>query len=163
MKKLTEKPHDVPLLLVIVGGGAYGKVLESLVESLQLQSSVQLVGSVPHSQLLWYYNAADLVCLMSEKEGWPNVILEALACGRPILASRAGGIPEILTSPNVGRVIERNLSQLVQSMELALQQDWNVLEIVGHAKMFDWTQTAQSVATVLTSVVPKPTVEYLHR
>ncbi len=163
MKKLTEKSHDIPPLLVIVGGGVYAKVLESLIESLQLQSSVQLVGSVPHSQLLWYYNAADLVCLMSEKEGWPNVILEALACGRPILASRAGGIPEILTSPNVGCVIERNVSQLVQSMEQALQQDWNVPEIVGHAKRFDWTQTAQSVETVLTSVVPQPTVEYSHR
>ena len=163
MKELTEKPQDRPLLLVIVGGGAYVKILEALIGSLQLQSSVQLVGAVPHDQLLWYYNAADLVCLMSEKEGWPNVILEALSCGRPMLASRAGGIPEILTSPNVGHVIERSVSQLVESMEQALQQDWNVPEIVAHAKMFDWTQTAQSVETVLRSVVPQQKVEYSHR
>ncbi len=151
--KLAEKSNEIPPLLVIVGGGAYMSVLESLVVRLQVESSVQLVGAVPHDQLLWYYNAADLVCLMSEKEGWPNVVLEALACGRPVLASRAGGIPEILTSSSVGTLVERNLPQLVQGMEKALKQEWDVLEIVEHSQMFSWTQTAQSVTDVLHSVV----------
>ena len=161
--ELAEKSNEIPPLLVIVGGGIYTQVLEALVQRLRLESSVYLVGAVPHDQLLWYYNAADLVCLMSEKEGWPNVVLEALACGRPVLASRAGGIPEILTSSQVGNLVDRNVSQLALCMEAALNQKWDVSEIVGHAQRFSWTQTAQSVTEVLHSVLCQQQVVQSHR
>ncbi|MGB0909853.1 MAG: glycosyltransferase family 4 protein [Nitrospirales bacterium] len=153
LKELAEKSNENTPLLLIVGEGAYHATLQKIIDDLGVQPYVQLVGAVPHEQLSWYYNAADLVCLMSEREGWPNVILEALACGRPVMASRVGGIPEILTSPKVGSLVERHVPQLVLCMAEALERDWNVLEIVGYAKTFSWNQTAQSVEEVLRSVV----------
>ena len=155
---MPKKTNENTPLLLIVGGGAYQGTLQKIIEDLGVQPYVQLVGAIPHGQLSWYYNAADLVCLMSEREGWPNVVLEALACGRPVMASRVGGIPEILTSPKVGILVERHVPQLVLCMAEALEQDWNVLEIVGHAKTFNWTQTAQSVEGVLKSVVQQQRV-----
>ncbi|WP_447968785.1 glycosyltransferase family 4 protein [Nitrospira sp. M1] len=153
LKKLSEKSYESTPFLLIVGGGAYHKVLERLVEDLGLSQWVRLVGATPHDQLTWYYNAADIVCLMSEREGWPNVILEALACGRPVVATKVGGIPEILTSPHVGCLVERDMSQLALCLEQALQREWTVSEIVAHANGFSWTRTARSVVEVLTSVV----------
>ncbi|GJL54379.1 MAG: glycosyl transferase family 1 [Nitrospirales bacterium] len=153
LKELSEKSYETTPFLLIVGGGAYQKVLERLVEDLGVAQWVRLVGAVPHEQLIWYYNAADIVCLMSEREGWPNVILEALACGRPVVATNVGGIPEILTSPDVGRLVERDVPQLVRCLEQALQQEWDVSAIVAHARAFSWTRTARSVMEVLTSAV----------
>ena len=153
LKEFSEKSYKVSPLLIIVGGGEYHKVLERLIEDLGVDPWVRLVGPIPHEHLLWYYNSADVVCLMSEKEGWPNVILEALACGRPVVASKVGGIPEILTSPTVGCLVERDVQQLTECLERALLHDWNVHEIVKHARAFSWPRTAELVAGVLESVV----------
>lgn len=158
VKEISEKSYEIMPLLVIVGGGEYQKTLESLIEKLGIRPLVRLVGAIPHAELRWYYNAADIVCLMSEKEGWPNVILEALACGRPVVASRAGGIPEILTSSHVGCTVERDVVPLTQCLEESLEREWDIPVIVGHAKLFSWGRTAQSVAEVLQSVLRKSKV-----
>jgi len=158
LKRLSEKSYETTPLLIIVGGGAYSKVLERLTEDLGVTQWVRLVGATPHDQLIWYYNAADIVCLLSEREGWPNVILEALACGRPVVATQVGGIPEILTSPQVGRLVEREVEPLTQCLEQALQQEWNVSKIVEHAKAFSWPRTARSVGEVLNAVVSQEKV-----
>jgi len=47
-------------------------------------------------------SAADVFCLASEREGWPNVIHEALACGLPVVATNVGGVPEMIPSDRFG-------------------------------------------------------------
>jgi glycosyltransferase involved in cell wall biosynthesis len=105
-------------------------------------------------QLVWFYNAADVCCLLSEREGWPNVIVEALACGTPVLATSVGGIPEILTSPKVGTLVERKPEYVAKALKTSLERTWSKSEIVNHAQQFRWSQTADAVKEVFQSVLP---------
>ena len=93
--------------LVIVGEGEERRELERLISDRGLEERVQLAGDVPHDSLRDWYNAADLFCLMSDREGFPNVLLEAMACGTPVVATRIWGVPEIVTSDSLGLMTER--------------------------------------------------------
>ena len=86
------------LRLYIIGEGPYRTELERLIKSLGLQERVQLLGKRPNEELPFWFSAASLSCLASSREGWPNVVTESLACGTPVVATRVGGIPEILHS-----------------------------------------------------------------
>lgn len=90
----------------LIGGGADAAKLRSLVRAERLESRVSLAGSCAHAELPNWYQAADVVALPSYSEGIPNVLREALACGRPFVASDVGGIPEI-AHPSYSRLIPR--------------------------------------------------------
>jgi len=117
----------------------------------QLQNKVFLSGNRPNEELPLWFSAADLSCLMSSREGWPNVISEALACGTPVLATRAGGIPEILTSPELGMFVERNVDSIAAGLEQALARAWNREETARHARSRSWETVAAEVEAFLKS------------
>ncbi|MEO8386751.1 MAG: glycosyltransferase, partial [Betaproteobacteria bacterium] len=81
--------------LLIIGEGPERARLETLVSKRKLSGRVRLLGSVAHRELPPFYSAADIFVLASSREGWPNVTLEAMACGTPVVATNVGGIPEI--------------------------------------------------------------------
>ncbi|MEM6483426.1 MAG: glycosyltransferase [Pseudomonadota bacterium] len=81
--------------LHIVGDGPLRGDLQQLVGGLGMEDRVIFHGALPHTQLCNWFAASDLVVLPSQNEGVPNVLLEAMACSRPYVASRVGGIPEI--------------------------------------------------------------------
>jgi glycosyltransferase involved in cell wall biosynthesis len=76
--------------------------LKKLTGSLGLGERVRFLGAVPQEQLAEYYGAADALVLASSREGWPNVLLEAMACGTPVVSTRVGGTPEIVAAPEAG-------------------------------------------------------------
>jgi teichuronic acid biosynthesis glycosyltransferase TuaC len=78
--------------------GDYRKELNQFIEQHKLQKHVVFVGAVDNSQLITWYNAADVFCLASRGEGSPNVLTEALACGTPAVATNVGSVPEIMAS-----------------------------------------------------------------
>jgi teichuronic acid biosynthesis glycosyltransferase TuaC len=82
--------------LAFVGRGPIGPALEARARELGLAARVELVPEVPPETLAEWYGAADLLLLTSKSEGRPNVVLEALASGRPVLATEAGGTAELL-------------------------------------------------------------------
>ena len=90
---LTKK--ETGLRLVIIGDGPYKKKLQAMVARLQLSDSISLPGRLPLPTIAIWMNAATVFCLPSHSEGVPNVILEALSCGTPVVATSVGGIPEI--------------------------------------------------------------------
>ena len=81
--------------LHLIGEGPQRAVLERQVRSAGIVGRVVFHGPVPHESLPDWFRAADLFVLASRSEGIPNVLLEAMACGLPFVASRVGGIPEI--------------------------------------------------------------------
>jgi glycosyltransferase involved in cell wall biosynthesis len=152
-KILSDKSREDDQRLVVVGEGSNRKDLEKLLSSFQLGEHVNLVGAIPHQDLFLWYNAADLFCLASEKEGWPNVLLESLACGIPVVATDVGGIPEIIRSDRVGLLTERNERDIAKNISIALKKEWDHDEIMQYAREHTWNKVAQSVYEVFQTVL----------
>lgn len=151
--RTTGKGGEV--FLVIVGAGTFRKDLEQMIAMLQIGDQVRLVGDIPHHELCDWYNAADLFCLASEREGWPNVVLESLACGTPVLATAVGGIPEIIRSDTIGLLTERNDRAIAETIISALQRSWDRDAIVAYAGKHGWGQVADSVQQVFVKVLSR--------
>lgn len=99
--------------LLIVGTGPEAAALDALSRRLGVAERVRLVGAVPHAELGQYYGAADALVLATVREGWPNVLLEAMACGTPVIATAVGGVPEIVAAPEAGLMLEERSATAV--------------------------------------------------
>ncbi|MFT7461710.1 MAG: teichuronic acid biosynthesis glycosyltransferase TuaC [Pseudohongiellaceae bacterium] len=109
-------PHSGPTL-VFVGGGEERENLEALAGTLGVADRVRFVGAVPPTDLTQWYRAADVMILASLREGWPNVVLEALACGTPVLATKIWGTPEILNGCPAGKLVPATVQGLASGLE----------------------------------------------
>lgn len=150
MGKIKSSQRERNLRLYIVGYGRYRGRLEGQIARLGLQSYVKLVGQIPHNQLYKWYSAADLFCLASSKEGWPNVVMESLACRLPVVATRVGGVPEILVSQEYGLLLDavqgpQLVDQLCDGILAALQKNWNREGMEAYARENSWSAVAQRV------------------
>ena len=139
------------LRLYIIGEGVYRSELEKLVNERELRDRVYLMGNRPNDELNAWFNAADVSCLLSSREGWPNVLLESLACGTPVVATKAGGIPEIIVSTNMGILVDRNIPAVTAGLEQALNGAWNREEIARVAQTRTWDAVAGEVETFFRS------------
>jgi teichuronic acid biosynthesis glycosyltransferase TuaC len=90
----------------LIGKGHDEAQLRALTEQLGIAAQVSFLGRLPAREIATWLNACDLFCLPSESEGLPNVVIEALACGRNVVGTRAGGIPELLSEES-GIVVPR--------------------------------------------------------
>jgi glycosyltransferase involved in cell wall biosynthesis len=88
--------------LLIAGDGPERAALEALAASHGVADRVRFMGSVPHHALARIYSAVDALVLASSREGWPNVLLEAMACGSPVVASNVWGAPELVCDHAAG-------------------------------------------------------------
>jgi glycosyltransferase involved in cell wall biosynthesis len=89
--------------------------------------------------------AADVFCLPSIREGCPNVILEALSCGRPVVATTVGGIPELIEPHNGVLVPPSEPAALADALDQALGREWDSAEIRRHASRFSWETSAAAL------------------
>jgi glycosyltransferase involved in cell wall biosynthesis len=149
---LVARPVYSDLQLTIVGDGLIHEDLEKLISNLKLRHRVLLVGAIPHEQLYLWYSAADLFCLASHREGWPNVILEALACGTPVVATSVGGVSEVIRSDKVGLLADRTEAALTENIDCALKKKWSAEDLVEYARLHTWDRTASDVLQVFESV-----------
>jgi len=135
--------------LYILGEGPYRTELEQLTRELGLEKLVHLVGKHPNEELPLWFSSASLSCLASSREGWPNVITESLACGTPVVATRVGGIPEILHSPDLGILVEQSSEAIAAGIQEALAKNWDREEISRRNSSRTWKTVAEEVETVL--------------
>ncbi len=145
------------LLHVIIGislPGYEGRpALERQVRELGLERHVMIVGERPHEEIPYWLAAADVFCLATRSEGWPNVLLEALACGRPVVATRVGGVPEIVTDPAFGILVPpADDAALAAALREALSRSWDASAMVAHAATHSWDRVAATVVETLRSV-----------
>jgi glycosyltransferase involved in cell wall biosynthesis len=140
-------------ILVIVGRGPEEERLRRLTRELGLDARVRFEGVVPHEALAPWYAAADLFALATEREGWPNAVLESLACGTPVVATRVGGVPEILRNDRVGFMAERDDESFARALESALGRPWDRAEIARFAAGHTWTAAARAAYAVLESAL----------
>ncbi|MEM8883289.1 MAG: glycosyltransferase [Planctomycetota bacterium] len=128
---------------------AYEDELEVQARALGLQDRVHLPGPAPQADLSKWFSAADVSCLASTREGWPNVILESLASGCPVVAARVGGVPEVLTDPAVGLVFDRTVADLTSALQSALTATWDRNRIRTYAEERSWDECARRCIDVL--------------
>lgn len=116
--------------LFIFGEGPERAALTAQIAALGLQERVALPGAKPQTDLADWYAAADVFCLASSREGCPNVVLEALACGAPVVASDVGGIGELVSAARLGRLVPNAeartdlVKAFAEQLQAALAQDW---------------------------------------
>lgn len=134
--------------LIVVGRGPMRRRLEAMAKRLGIRDRVHFAGEVPHLQVSDYIRASDLVLISSRAEGNPAILVEALACGRPVVAARVGGIPEVL-GLRQGILFEPgNVEELVDSMGGALAQNWSSQEIAAGASVWAWPELARRLKAV---------------
>jgi teichuronic acid biosynthesis glycosyltransferase TuaC len=141
------------LRLYIIGEGPYRAELEKLIKSIGLEERVQLLGKRPNEELPFWFSAASLSCLASSREGWPNVVTESLACGTPVVATRVGGIPEILHSPEVGTLVEQTSEDVAAGIVKSLGKEWDRQAISREASARTWETVAEEVEEVLSHTI----------
>lgn len=131
--------------LAIAGDGPERHALETLASQISVSSRLQFLGRVDQTQLAEYYSAADIVVLPSSREGWPNVLLESMACGTPVVATRVGGIPEIVTSADTGRLMRgRTVADLVEAVSDLWQHLPERTTVRSYAQGRSWKSTTDA-------------------
>ncbi|WP_313702872.1 glycosyltransferase family 4 protein [Massilia sp.] len=136
----------LPLLpdvrLVLAGDGPDRAKLENLARELQVLDRVSFLGAVPQAQLRAHYGAADALVLSSSREGWANVLLEAMACGTPVVASRVYGTPEVVAAPEAGVLMrERSYQGVADAVTLLRANYPDRAATRRYAERFSWDDT----------------------
>jgi glycosyltransferase involved in cell wall biosynthesis len=120
---ITESPE---IKLLIIGQGELEKNISIFIKSNNLSNNIKVLGSVDNNKLPLYYNIADIFVFPTHFEGFPAVILEAWACGTPILSTKVPGIQTLITNKVNGLLIQKdNKKELINSINL-LKKDYYV-------------------------------------
>lgn len=137
---------DVPdVTLMVAGQGPLEAALRQLADRLGIATRVRFLGGVANEALCDYYNAADALVLASSREGTPNVVLEALASGTPVILAPFDGAVDLVESPVAGQVAEARTGE-------AIRASWQKLRahapdpaaVRRYAQRFDWAPTIQA-------------------
>lgn len=129
--------------LLIVGAGEEQGRLEAQIRALGVGARVRMVGAVPNQELADWYSAADALILASSREGWANVLLESMACGTPVVATRIWGTPEVVGSEAVGLLVDRRDGEAFGAALLQLLASPRDRQAVRrYAEGFSWEATS---------------------
>ncbi len=150
---LPQLLRDQPELHYLVVGGAspegdISAQLRAQTRALGLDTRVHFLGPMAPDELKWPLSAADVFVLSTRNEGWANVILEAMACGLPVVASDVGGNREVVCDARYGEIVPFDDARaLTDALARALARDWDRDAIIAYARANDWSgRVAELVA-----------------
>jgi teichuronic acid biosynthesis glycosyltransferase TuaC len=142
--------------LLIVGDGPERSSLQKLAKSLSVADRIAFLGSMPQAALPNIYAAADVLVLASRYEGWPNVLLEAMACGTPVVVSDIPGMSEIVTSQAVGHLVrERTPRSFAHTVRQIVHDAPSRITIRRYAEDFSWAATTEGQLTLFRSILQR--------
>ena len=153
-KYLIEAMHEVlkhrkDVICIIVGGGALKYKLKNQIKNLGLENHVKLIGGKPHNEMPIWMNACDVIVLPSLRESFGIVQIEAMACGKPVVATYNGGSEEIITSEDCGYLVEpANPEELAEKILIALDKEWDGEKIRRYAERFRWENIVKEILEV---------------
>ncbi|MBV1911056.1 MAG: glycosyltransferase [Kangiellaceae bacterium] len=141
--------HEEVELLVIGSGPLEFEIKKQIMDN-ELENKITLIGRVEHQFIPDYLAAVNLLCLPSLREGCPNVVLEALSCGTPVVASNVGAVPDIISKPEFGLVVSpENPDALAEGISKSLNIDKNDMPVFD---WYDWDKNAEMVVQQLYSL-----------
>lgn len=166
---IPRKGHDVAVRalaripeaeLLIAGEGPERNRLEVLAGELGVHERVHLLGRVPHEELPELYSAADALVLASSREGWANVLLEAMACGTPVVASDVWGTAEVVRDPAAGTLVpERTPEAFAAAINRLLAEPPDRGATRAYAEGLGWDDTSKGQLRVFRSILGRSPAE----
>jgi len=145
--------NEQPLLTLVFAGAGAGNEksrLLALAKQLDMSEKVTFLGTVAHEKLPKLIANAKVLALPSYNEGVPNVVLEAMACGTPVLATKVGGIPEVINEEICGQLIQpRSDNEVAQGLRVVLAKKWNKKLIRQHSEIFTWAKNKKQLVELL--------------
>jgi glycosyltransferase involved in cell wall biosynthesis len=162
LKALENRGITAELLMAGTAGrgGRYEQEIKRLVSTLGLEQRVRFLGQVAPDALAEIMAAVDVLCLCSAREGWPNVVHEALACGTPVIATDVGGIRKLIASESYGHVIPINdQAGLEDALYHTFQVTWDHAAIAAWAQQRSWRTVAADVLAEFSRIVAAETRE----
>jgi glycosyltransferase involved in cell wall biosynthesis len=138
---LTRVPE---LSLWVVGAGPERGRLETLAQGLGVAGRVRFLGAVPYEEMPAVYSAADLLVLASEREGWPNVLLEAMACGARVVTTDVSDVRNVVNAPEAGVWVgDRSAGSLARAAQQVLSTDITREATRAFALSYSWEATTR--------------------
>jgi len=138
------------------GGPGFERALRAKATKLGLESHVRFTGWVAPSTLAELMCAADVLCLASDSEGWPNVVHEASSCGIPVVSTDVGSVRQMLPSDRYGIIVPvGDQKALEEVLYDALTREWDSHAIASWGQARSWERVAAEVIELLHQVVAK--------
>jgi glycosyltransferase involved in cell wall biosynthesis len=158
LPSLLEKHPDLHYL--VVGGpcpeGDMTQALKDQVAKLGLTERVHFLGPISPDDLKWPLSAADIFVLSTRNEGWANVILEAMACGVPVVASDVGGNAEVVSSSELGAIVPfDDQAALTAALDQALLLGWHAHTIRAYAEENSWDNRVETLVSLFKRMIGK--------
>jgi teichuronic acid biosynthesis glycosyltransferase TuaC len=146
--------------LVIAGEGPERNALESLAREIGVADRVRFRGLVAQADLPDLYSAGDALVLASSREGWANVLLEAMACGTPVIASNVWGNSEVVSDPAAGLLVQRTPEAIAEGIKNLFSAPPAREETRLFAERFSWDATSVGQLEVFQAAMepPAPTI-----
>ena len=141
------------LKVVFVGDGHLKETLRSRARQLDKANIVEFAGRRPPNEIPAWMSAANLLCLPSRREGCPNVVLESLASGRPVVASSVGGVPDLISDRNGVRVPPDDPVELGRAIGHTLQRSWLPADLRSSVASLTWSDMGRAVHQALDSAI----------
>jgi len=139
--------------LLIIGSGSMRKAMERLAEGLGVGDHVHFLGNRPHAEVALWMNRADVLCLTSRSEGMPNVVVEALASGLPVVATDVGACREMLEGEPAARLCQSgDVAGIARALAevLAMKVDRQAMAAT-YAGKYSWQKAAETIAGLMGS------------
>ncbi len=145
---------------VIVGDGDLRSKLTIRAQDLGIEKRVVFVGQQSPADMPTFFSAVDVFCLPSEREGWANVMLEAMACGTPLVARGVDGALELVKTDDVGQLVDGNdpekyADAIIRVLEANLDRHY----IREYAKGYGWATTSATQARIFKEAILSKGVE----
>lgn len=148
------KGMDAPPIFVnVVGGGDLADSLKSRAQALGVEDRIRFQGRVLPTAVPEHMNACDIFCLPSREEGCPNVVLEALASGKPVVASRTGGIPELVWDDNGILVTPEDPDALARAWVTAAQRAWDPEALRRTVPSLSWNDVGDTYDRIIREII----------
>jgi len=156
---VKKKFSNKPLKLLIAGKGTQRNFLEDMVKKLGLENDTIFAGYIDHNNVQDYHNMLDIYVAMSLEESFGVAVLEASACGKPVIVSNVGGLPEVVEDRKTGFIVEKgnskaladSLSKLIDEPELAASMGNEGRKKV--IKEYDWNESVNKMISIYKTIL----------
>lgn len=145
------KGKNSNFLCCIVGKGVLERGLKKMADSMGIKNNILFAGQKDPDEIPLWMNASDLLVLPSLNEGLANVLSEAMACAKPVVATKVAGAPEIVTEDTGFLVMPKDENGLAAKISLAMGRKWNKERLLSRAKEFSAAESAAKMAKIYDS------------